>query len=379
MDNALLHRLAGFAGHLRDHGFGVGIPEQQAMLVVVQHLPVRQYRQIQPCWRAIVCSNRDQWRRYPELFDLYWFPERVRGSARVSGMTRRSRNLTELVASMRAQMDGAGAGSKGLAHAGAGDDGEGAANESAAGGASAVDPLVKRDFGAWLQSDLQQLNSLAEDVARKIRKRLLRRKQVVSTSAAIDLRATIRKSVSFGGLPIAPVWQRPRRELPNIFILVDVSRSMEMYAQLFLRVTRAFCEVTPARAFVFHTRISEVTDLLRKRSGRVQEKINAVTFGFGGGTRIASSLRDFVALHARSALAAKSVVLVLSDGYDNDPPEELGMALQSIAGKNARIFWLHPSARAQFSASLQLASPYVSRFMPANNLESLQKLPDLIY
>jgi uncharacterized protein with von Willebrand factor type A (vWA) domain len=179
-------------------------------------------------------------------------------------------------------------------------------------------------------------------------------------------------------VPITPVWQRPRKELPNIFILVDVSRSMEMYAQLFLRVSRAFCEVMQARAFVFHTRLAEITDLLKKRSGRVQEKINAVTFGFGGGTRIATSLHDFVTVHAKSALATKSVVLVLSDGYDTDPAEELAQALQLIAARGARIFWLHPSERTHFSASLELASPYVNRFMPAHNLESLQKLPDLI-
>jgi uncharacterized protein len=385
MENSLLHGIAGFATYLRDHGFSVGIAEQQAMLTTLLHLPVKQYRQIQPCWRAIVCSNKDQWRRYPELFDLFWFPERVRGSSRISGATkpRRSRNLSELVAAMHAQMNGTQANPQtatlaGLAFGQENIGSEKAANDQAAGGASAVDPLAKRDFGEWLQSDLQQLNVLAEEVVRKIRKRLLRRKQITSTTAAIDLRGTIRKSVSFGGLPIAPVWHRPRRELPNIFILVDVSRSMEMYAQLFLRVARAFCEVAPARAFVFHTRLTEITDLLKTRSERVQEKINAVTFGFGGGTRIATSLNDFVTRHAKNALAAKSIVLVLSDGYDTDPVAELAQALQLITAKNARIFWLHPSERTHFSASLQLASPYVNCFMPAHNLESLQKLPDLV-
>jgi uncharacterized protein with von Willebrand factor type A (vWA) domain len=383
MQSSLVQGIAGFTAHLRDHGFGVGIAEQQAMLKAALQLPVQQYRQIQPCWRAIVCSNKDHWRRYPELFDLYWFPERIRGTSRISGATRRSRSLTEMVQAMHAQMDAASAKSSdgpllGFADESASASDEGARNDHAAGGASTVDPMAKRDFGEWLQSDLQQLNLLAEDVGKKIRKRLLRRKQMASKANSINMRATFRKSLRFGGVPITPVWQRPRKELPNIFILVDVSRSMEMYAQLFLRVSRAFCEVMQARAFVFHTRLAEITDLLKKRSGRVQEKINAVTFGFGGGTRIATSLHDFVTVHAKSALAAKSVVLVLSDGYDTDPAEELAQALQLIAARGARIFWLHPSERTHFSASLELASPYVNRFMPAHNLESLQKLPDLI-
>jgi uncharacterized protein with von Willebrand factor type A (vWA) domain len=383
MPASLIHGIAGFAAHLRDHGFGVGIAEQQAMLTAALRLPVRQYRLIQPCWRAIVCSNQDHWRRYPELFNLYWFPERVRGSSRMSGATRRSRNLTEMVQDMHAQMDAASARPAdrpllGFSDESASADEQDARNDHAAGGASAVDPLAKRDFGEWLQTDLQRLNLLAEDVVRKIRKRLLRRKQITSHANLINLRGTFRKSLRFGGVPIAPAWQRPRKELPNIFILVDVSRSMETYAQLFLRVSRAFCEVTQARAFVFHTRLAEITDLLKKRSGRVQEKINAVTFGFGGGTRIATSMHDFVTTYAKSALTTKSIVLVLSDGYDTDPPQELAQALQLIAARNARIFWLHPSERTHFSASLELASPYIKRFMPAHNLESLQKLPDLI-
>jgi uncharacterized protein with von Willebrand factor type A (vWA) domain len=383
MYSSIIPGVAGFAAHLRDNGFVVGIAEQQAMLVAVLSLPVSQYRRIQACWRAIVCSNKEHWRRYPELFDMYWFPDRLRGSSRVSGSTRRSRNLEEMVRELHAEMDAGRTTSGKRAQSGFADEttlanDEGTRSEYAAGGASATDPLTKKDFGEWLQADLQQLNLLAEDVARKVRKRLLRRKQLSSSAHMLNLRSTFRRSIKFGGLPIEPVWQRPRKELPNIFILVDVSRSMEIYAQLFLRVARAFCEVTQARAFVFHTRLAEISDLLKKRSGRVQEKINAVTFGFGGGTRIATSLHDFVTVYAKNALTTKSMVLVLSDGYDTDPTDALAQSLERIGARGAKIFWLHPSEKAHFSTALQLASPYVTRFMPAHNLESLQRLPDLI-
>ena len=63
---------------------------------------------------------------------------------------------------------------------------------------------------------------------------------------------------------------------------------MEVHAQFFLRLCRAFVEVLDARAFVYHTRLAEVTPLMKQRSDRVQEIVNAVPFGFGGGTRIGS-------------------------------------------------------------------------------------------
>jgi len=280
-----LHAVAGFAAHLRDHGFQVGIPEQQAMLEAAMRLALADHARVESCWRAIVCANQDSWRRYPELFERYWYPKRVRGSVRTSGMTRRSRSLPEMVRALHQEMEQGGqkpgaAKSLGFADSSTGA-GEGENQDKAMGGASTADPLAKRDFGEWLQSDLQRLNQLAEEVAQRVRKRLMRRKERVSRSQTVDLRRTLRNSLRYGGVPLDPAYRRARRELPKIHILVDVSRSMEMYAQLFLRVARAFCEVVEARAFVFHTRLVEITELLKKRTDRVQEKINAVTFGSG--------------------------------------------------------------------------------------------------
>ncbi|PKO82943.1 MAG: hypothetical protein CVU17_10800 [Betaproteobacteria bacterium HGW-Betaproteobacteria-11] len=384
MQSSSVHALADFAAYMRDHGYGVGIAEQQLMLEAMLRLPVAQYRQIQAAWCAIVCGNKDQWSRYQELFNLFWFPDRVRGSSRMSGSTRRSRSLPEMVQAMHQQMEDANGKLGGAAQLGFFDDSasgaeEGTRNDHASGGASAIDPLTKKDFGEWLQADLQQLNQLAEEVALRVRKRLMRRKHLANKASLINLRATFRKSLKYGGVPIQPAWQRPRKELPNIFILVDVSRSMEMYAQLFLRVARAFCQVADARAFVLHTRLAEITGLLKKRSGRVQEKINAVTFGFGGGTRIATSLQDFIGTYAKNALTARSVVLIFSDGYDTDPADELRLAAERMRAKGAKIFWLHPSERMHFSTALEQAKNSIYGFVPVHNLESLQQLPEVIH
>ena len=378
-----LHAVAGFAAHLRDHGFQVGIAEQQAMLEAAMRLPLADHARVESCWRAIVCANHDSWRRYPELFECYWYPYRARGSVRTSGVTRRSRSLPEMVQALHQEMEQGGqkpgdAKSLGLADSSAGA-GEGGNQDKAMGGASTADPLAKREFGEWLQSDLQRLSQLAEEVAQRVRKRLMRRRESVSHSQTIDMRRTLRNSLRYGGVPLDPAYRRARRELPKIYILVDVSRSMEMYAQLFLRVARAFCEVVEARAFVFHTRLVEITELLKKRTDRVQEKINAVTFGFGGGTRIATSINDFVHVQARTALSGRSIVLVFSDGYDTDPPEALAASLARLKGRGARIYWLHPSQRTHFSTALEMSGHLVQGFIPAHNLESLEKLPGLIH
>jgi uncharacterized protein with von Willebrand factor type A (vWA) domain len=134
-----------------------------------------------------------------------------------------------------------------------------------------------------------------------------------------------------------------------------------------------------ARVFVFHTRLAEVTPLLRSDSAAVQEKVNAVTAGFGGGTRIATSLNDFHQVHARAQLGRSARVWVLSDGYDADPPEQLGAALRAIRGRGARIRWFHPGERPAASQALlavQGERGLVERFARLNSLADLARLAE---
>jgi uncharacterized protein with von Willebrand factor type A (vWA) domain len=223
----------------------------------------------------------------------------------------------------------------------------------AQGGASRVDALHDRSLSQWLPQELAELERLAERIARRLHKRLTRRAQPSPRGRRLDMRRTLRASLRTGGLPIHPVWRVPRREWPRLFILVDVSRSMETHAQLFLRIARAFVAAMNARVFVFHTRLAEVTPLLRGNSAAVQEKINAVTAGFGGGTRIATSMADFHRVHARAQLTRNARVWVLSDGFDADEPHRLAEELARVRRRGALIRWFHPSDRRPASQAIE--------------------------
>ncbi len=74
-----LESIAGFAALLRDHGLKVGVAEQQAMVRSALWLPVERCAQLEPAWRAIACHDARDWRRWPELFGLYWHPQRIKG------------------------------------------------------------------------------------------------------------------------------------------------------------------------------------------------------------------------------------------------------------------------------------------------------------
>ena len=126
-------------------------------------------------------------------------------------------------------------------------------------------------------------------------------------------------------------------------------------------------------------------ELMKKESGRVQEKINSVAFGFGGGTKIATNLETFLIKskigpsgNKIRGIGRDDIVFVLSDGYDTDAPEQTFAALTAIRNKGAKIFWLHPTVQKPQSEAIRLSESAISGFMAVSHLGSLEGLVDLI-
>ncbi len=375
-------RLASFAGLLREHALTVGVAEQQAMLQTALHFGPLQEKPLQAAWRAIACHSHREWQLWPDVYERFWHPEKLRGGVKVSGQTRPSRNLRQSVQALHDQMDAAqqpntqgGAQHAALQTAGdmpsVGLDEHNAGIPRAQGGASRTEALHQRDGQMWLPQELNALQQLARQITAKLQPRPTRRWRLATRGQRLDLRQTLRRSVAWGGELMQPAWKVKRVEPPRLFILADVSRSMESHAALFLRVARAFALEADARVFVFHTRLAEVTSYMQRDTPAIQEKVNAVTAGFGGGTRIAASLQDFARQHARAQLNRGSRVWVFSDGFDTDEPELLSAAMQEVRARGARITWFHPTRQVPAAAAVQQARRCIERFVPFASLADL--------
>jgi uncharacterized protein len=378
-----IETIAGFAALLRDHGLSVGVAEQQSMLQASLSLGALHGQKLNAAWRAIACHNLREWKLWPELFDRYWYPHRTKGQVRVSGKTRPSRDLRQAMQQLHDQMDSAQqpAGQQKSAPSSMGDAPasqaqlQDTATPRAQGGASLTKPQLEalhdRDGQMWLPQELGELQRLAKQITTRLKPLPTRRWRSAKPGQRLDLRQTLRRSVAWGGEPLAPAWQVRREEPPRLFILADVSRSMESHAALFLRIARAFALEAQARVFVFHTQLAEVTPLMQRDTAAVQEKINAVTAGFGAGTRIAHSLQDFLRVHARAQLRRGARVWIMSDGYDTDEPDQLLAALRALRGRGARITWFHPTRVAPMAAAVQNARDTIHRFIPLASLADL--------
>jgi uncharacterized protein len=352
---------------MRANGFNVGIGEELDALAVASDGDVTDGRRLRWELKSLLCSRRREWERFDELFDA-WFKPPNRGRAAASPHA--PRQVREEGCDT-ASVDPATLGSE------TGDSGA-LASGGFQGGASPREGIGQTDFRDL--ADDEAMEALVEHLARRLRKRLTRRMELARLGRRIHLRRTIRASLSRGGMPLDLVFMRRRRQLPRLVLILDVSRSMSLYSFLFLRFARGLLGAfRDAEAFVFHTRLTRVSDALRERDLlKVREKLTLISLGWSGGTRIGESLQRFNADHAGRMLGSRAIVVIVSDGLDTGPPEALGEALAAIKRRARRLVWLNPllgrPGYAPLAGGMQAALPHLDAFAPAHNLDSLMAL-----
>ncbi|HTR07553.1 MAG TPA: VWA domain-containing protein [Paraburkholderia sp.] len=373
--DALIARYAGFAGWLRANAFCVTSADVAASMEVAQRMGQFDGDLLRWSLRALLCSRAEDWRRFDELFDAYFLQPNRRELAetRAGGAGPLARD--EAGETLPDASEGTPVS---LAGSGAGAPGEGATAEA---GATPAESLAFADFRHLNdRTELFAIDAAIRRFAQRLRGIETRREQRATQGRAIDLRWTIRRSVSRGGLPTEIGWRRLRRQRPRIVLMLDVSRSMSLYSFFLLRLARVLSgRLRDVHSFVFHTRLVCVDEALRDPDPRrAQERLHLISEGWAGGTRIGESLAGFNQQYARGLLHARTAVVIVSDGYDAGDPAQLSEALAAMRRRCHSLVWLNPLAeRPGFepvSAGMQAALPHLDLFAGARDLASLERV-----
>ncbi len=108
---------------------------------------------------------------------------------------------------------------------------------------------------------LRQMRRVVAPLARTLATRLAARRRR-SRAGEIDLRKTLRKSMSTGGVPIDVVLHKPRPARPELVVLCDVSGSVAGFSHFTLLLVHALRQqFSRVRVFAFIDTTDEVTHL----------------------------------------------------------------------------------------------------------------------
>ncbi|MFD5325259.1 VWA domain-containing protein [Streptomyces sp. NPDC127092] len=235
------------------------------------------------------------------------------------------------------------------------------------------------DFLLAGRDQLDELRRTVRPLARKLATRLAARRRRAARGE-IDLRRTLRRSLSTGGVPVRPVLRRRRPGRPELVLLCDMSGSVAGFAHFTMLLVQALHDqFSRVRVFAFVNRVDEVTDLVargRADPAGLGERIlaEATLTGWHGQSDYGTALGEFAERYL-DALGPRTVVFVLGDARTNRSDPNLA-ALKLVADRARRMYWLNPEQPALWSTGDSVAHAYAElvEMRPCRNAGQLAEL-----
>lgn len=224
------------------------------------------------------------------------------------------------------------------------------------------------------------LEQVVRELARHLAHRPSRRVEISNRGARIDLRRSMRRNTRHGMdfLQLSRVARRTRKT--RIVMLCDVSGSMDAFNPFLLRLMLGLQQALPnSRTLVFSTHVTEITPLLRRRSVEdTLREVGETVRHWSGGTNIGGALALLNRGVLREGAASSTVVMIISDGYDNGETALIEQEMQALRRRASAVVWINPMYGASTfqvrAAGMKAALPWVDHFLPAFDARSLHVL-----
>ena len=235
----------------------------------------------------------------------------------------------------------------------------------------------------FLSASLKQVEDMRRilpALARKLAARIARRNSV-GKRGRVDIRNTLRHSISTGGVPLEVKYKKRIPYKPELWILCDVSGSVRTLSTFTLQLVYSLHQQFKAvRSFVFIDRVDEVTDCFASLDvGEAVEEVyrGATVVDGDGHSDIGRALEMFNQDYSRQ-LGPRSTVLILSDARNNarDPRAE---ALEVISERSRRVYWLNPESRDRWDTGDSVIGAYAAHCGEVQEVRNLKQLADFVY
>jgi uncharacterized protein with von Willebrand factor type A (vWA) domain len=366
--------LVGFARALREAGLPTGPDRVQTFLRALDILGAERRSDVYWTGRLTLCGSQDDLERYERVFAAY-FAQQQRPPDRVRRVPAPGPVLRVVAAESRAPLD-------------AGE--EGAGGPPAAALASSAEVLRHRDMAELSAAERAHLRrllaafSLSGEPRRTPRLRPARR-------GGVDPRRTVRELLRRGGEPARLRHRAPATKPRRVVLLLDVSGSMDPYADALLRFAHAAAHGSPSgtsartrtEVFTIGTRLTCVTrEMAHRDPDTALAAVASAVPDWSGGTRLGETLRGFLDRWGQRGTARGAVVVVLSDGWERSDPALLAAQMRRLHRLAHRVVWANPrKARPGYeplAAGMAAALPHVDAFVEGHSLGALERLAAVV-
>jgi uncharacterized protein with von Willebrand factor type A (vWA) domain len=235
------------------------------------------------------------------------------------------------------------------------------------------------EFLSAYADQLAQLRRTVHPLARRLASRLaVRRKH--AKRGQLDMRRTLRRSMSTGGVPMKPAYRTRRPGRPELVILCDVSGSVAGFSHFTLLLVQALREqFSKVRVFAFVEKADEVTHLFEpgaELSGVMQRVLREADLtAFDGHSDYGHALGSFAEFWGE-AITSKTSLLILGDARTNYRDPNLTV-LKRLVGQARHAHWLNPEPRRQWGTGDSAATRYAD-VLPMHECRTAAQLTDVV-
>jgi len=358
-----------FGNYARENGLNVGVKETLEALEMAEKGFIENIDTFRYALKSIYCCSADERATFDKIFDWFWALKK---------MMVKSKTTYKNQSNLKKKTQGS------VVMMGEGKSEEGGKESKNTSGANAVERLRRTDFSKLGDIESQWLEQIAMKLWQQMSLRLKRKMRSSKTKGQIDLRNTIRHSISHGGDPIDLMKRNKKPKKQRLIILLDVSGSMDKYSFFLLRFVVALrSHFEKIEAFIFSTRLVRITDYLHSKNLELTLfMLSQKADNWSSGTKIGECFKTFNEAYAKQILNGHSTTIVLSDGLDTGEPETLAEELKKIKLRTRKLIWLNPLKGMKdyepIQRGMSAALPEVDVFRSAHNLNSIMELEEFL-
>ena len=373
MERILTH-VVRFTRALHDAGIKVSSSEVIDLCQALQVIDIGNRQEFRAANVATLIRTRDDLERFDELFNRYW--DQMPGLG--ADPERRSDDRSQMADASSTGPEPAQ--QRGIPPESSGDPEEPAAAALEQLQYSSSEALMHKDIGAMSPEELNAARKIVSELIRALANYRGRRYRRGGSGSQLDFRRIFRRSAPYGEFAARLAFRQRREKKTRLMLLCDVSGSMEAYSTFLIEFIYALRQELPQVSVgVFSTRMTMITDLLSGRDIQASlQEITARVKDWGGGTDIGGCLREFNEKYARLVLRSRTLMVVLSDGWDRGDARLMQNQIELLSRRVYKLIWLNPllgrKGYMPLCRGILTALPYMDYFLPAHDLASLKQL-----
>ncbi|HET7279573.1 MAG TPA: VWA domain-containing protein [Dermatophilaceae bacterium] len=240
-------------------------------------------------------------------------------------------------------------------------------------------PLERRPFTLASPEEFAELRHTLGPLARRLAARVAARRRRAARGQ-IDIRRTLRSSMSTGGVPMKPAFQRRHPGKPDLVLLCDLSSSVANFSGFTMLLMQALsAQFRRVRVFGFVNICDDITPIIAA-AGQAQDVRKLVAqearvAAFHGNSDYGTAFADFVDRYL-SAVGPRSSVIVLGDARSNGTDPQLD-AFREIVGRARHAVWLNPEPETSWGTG-DSAAPLYARIADMHECRNLEQLRQFV-